>query len=151
MLELMGHELRKHEITLVKELPSGQTVQGLVKYSVRVQLNQPDPRVLLGMTANVNIVTATEANALQGRDRDKKLAEARAALAARFGAEFLRRLDQALGRAGACKHQARQGKQGQGRRQASREVGRQARTQADAQADEAIQGTEKDTGSERLE
>jgi len=44
--------------------PSGQTVQGLVKYSVRVNLNQPDPRVLLGMTANVNIVTASEANAL---------------------------------------------------------------------------------------
>ena len=44
--------------------PSGQTVQGLVKYSVRVQLNKLDPRVLLGMTANVNIVTATEANAL---------------------------------------------------------------------------------------
>jgi len=44
--------------------PSGQTVQGLVKYSVRVNLNQPDPRVLLGMTANVNIVTASQANAL---------------------------------------------------------------------------------------
>jgi HlyD family secretion protein len=44
--------------------PSGQTVQGLVKYSVRVQLDQMDPRVLLGMTANVNIVTASEANAL---------------------------------------------------------------------------------------
>ncbi len=44
--------------------PQGQTVQGLVKYTVRVNLDTPDPRVLLGMTANVNIVTATEANAL---------------------------------------------------------------------------------------
>jgi HlyD family secretion protein len=44
--------------------PLGQTVQGLVKYSVRVQIDTLDPRVLLGMTANVNIVTATEANAL---------------------------------------------------------------------------------------
>ena len=44
--------------------PQGQTVQGLVKYSVRVRLDAVDPRVLLGMTANVNIVTATTANAL---------------------------------------------------------------------------------------
>ncbi len=44
--------------------PLGQTVQGLVKYTVRVELVTTDPRVLLGMTANVNIVTATEANAL---------------------------------------------------------------------------------------
>jgi multidrug efflux pump subunit AcrA (membrane-fusion protein) len=44
--------------------PQGQTVQGLVKYTVRVELLNLDPRVLLGMTANVNIVTATEENAL---------------------------------------------------------------------------------------
>jgi HlyD family secretion protein len=44
--------------------PQGQTVQGLVKYTVRVELDQFDPRVLLGMTANVNIVTSTQANAL---------------------------------------------------------------------------------------
>ncbi len=44
--------------------PQGQTVQGLVKYTVRVNLDTVDSRVLLGMTANVNIVTATEANAL---------------------------------------------------------------------------------------
>jgi RND family efflux transporter MFP subunit len=44
--------------------PLGQTVNGLVKYTVRVDLDTADPRVLLGMTANVSIVTATEANAL---------------------------------------------------------------------------------------
>src|SRR5579859_61017 len=44
--------------------PQGQTVQGLVKYTVRVDLRNFDPRVFLGMTANVNIVTATEENAL---------------------------------------------------------------------------------------
>ena len=44
--------------------PQGQTVQGLVKYTVRVELAAPDARVLLGMTANVDIVTATQADAL---------------------------------------------------------------------------------------
>ena len=49
-------------VTLIE--PLGQTVQGLVKYTVRVELPNTDPRVLVGMTANVSIVTATVANAL---------------------------------------------------------------------------------------
>jgi HlyD family secretion protein len=44
--------------------PVGATVQGLVKYTVRIDIGQADPRVLLGMTADVSIVTAVEANAL---------------------------------------------------------------------------------------
>ncbi len=44
--------------------PVGSTVQGLVKYAVRIDIGQADPRVLLGMTADVSIVTATEQNAL---------------------------------------------------------------------------------------
>ena len=44
--------------------PVGATVQGLVKYTVRIDIGQADPRVLLGMTADVSIVTATEQNAL---------------------------------------------------------------------------------------
>jgi HlyD family secretion protein len=43
---------------------SGTTVQGLVKYTVRIELAQSDPRVLLGMTANVAIVTDRQAGAL---------------------------------------------------------------------------------------
>ena len=44
--------------------PVGSTVQGLVKYTVRVDLAESDPRVLLGMTANVSIVTDVQAGAL---------------------------------------------------------------------------------------
>ncbi len=44
--------------------PLGSTVQGLVKYTVRVDVVEADPRVLIGMTANVNIVTATNEGAL---------------------------------------------------------------------------------------
>jgi RND family efflux transporter MFP subunit len=44
--------------------PVGATIQGLVKYTVRIDIGQADPRVLLGMTADVSIVTATEQNAL---------------------------------------------------------------------------------------
>lgn len=44
--------------------PVGQTVQGLVKYTLRINAQQTDPRVLLGMTANVAIVTDIQAGAL---------------------------------------------------------------------------------------
>lgn len=44
--------------------PLGSVVQGLVKYTVRVDLSNVDPRVLIGMTANVNIVTDTTEGAL---------------------------------------------------------------------------------------
>jgi HlyD family secretion protein len=44
--------------------PNGATLQGLVKYTVRTELNQADPRVLLGMTANVAVVTAQPTHAL---------------------------------------------------------------------------------------
>jgi HlyD family secretion protein len=42
----------------------GTEEQGLVRYTVRVEVAQPDPRVLLGMTANVNIVTEVTEGAL---------------------------------------------------------------------------------------
>jgi multidrug efflux pump subunit AcrA (membrane-fusion protein) len=42
----------------------GTTVQGLVKYTVRIDLAAADPRALLGMTANVSIVTDQQAGAL---------------------------------------------------------------------------------------
>lgn len=42
----------------------GQTVQGLVRYSVRVDLTDTDPRLYLNMTASAVIVTAVEDNAL---------------------------------------------------------------------------------------
>jgi HlyD family secretion protein len=42
----------------------GTTVQGLVKYTVRINITKADPTVLLGMTANVSIVTNTQAGAL---------------------------------------------------------------------------------------
>jgi HlyD family secretion protein len=42
----------------------GTTVQGLVKYTVRIDIAGNDPRVLLGMTANVAIVTNTQVGAL---------------------------------------------------------------------------------------
>ena len=44
--------------------PFGQTVQGLVRYSVRVDLTKIDPRLLLYMTANATIVTNVQRNAL---------------------------------------------------------------------------------------
>ncbi len=44
--------------------PVGETVQGLVKYTVRVDLASTDPRLLLGMTANVVIVTDVQPGAL---------------------------------------------------------------------------------------
>jgi HlyD family secretion protein len=44
--------------------PVGQTTQGLVRYTVRVDAAQTDPHVLLGMTANVNIVTDVKTGAL---------------------------------------------------------------------------------------
>ena len=44
--------------------PFGQTVQGLVRYSVRVDLTKIDPRLLLYMTANATIVTNVQQNAL---------------------------------------------------------------------------------------
>ncbi len=44
--------------------PFGQTVQGLVRYNVRVDLGQTDPRLLLYMTANATIVTNVQRNAL---------------------------------------------------------------------------------------
>lgn len=44
--------------------PVGVTTQGLVRYSVRVDLNATDPRVLLGMTADVSIVTDSERGVL---------------------------------------------------------------------------------------
>lgn len=42
----------------------GETVQGLVRYTVRVDAAQTDPRVLLGMTANVKIVTDVQEGVL---------------------------------------------------------------------------------------
>jgi HlyD family secretion protein len=42
----------------------GQTVQGLVRYNVRVDLAELDPRLYLNMTASAVIVTAVEDNAL---------------------------------------------------------------------------------------
>ncbi|MBP7690693.1 MAG: efflux RND transporter periplasmic adaptor subunit [Anaerolineales bacterium] len=53
--------------------PVGQTVQGLVRYTVRVDLDGSDPRVLMGMTANVKIVTAVQAGALAVPFRAVKL------------------------------------------------------------------------------
>jgi HlyD family secretion protein len=44
--------------------PLGVTTQGLVRYTVRVDLDSTDPRVLLGMTADVSIVTASERGVL---------------------------------------------------------------------------------------
>jgi HlyD family secretion protein len=42
----------------------GETVQGLVKYTVRVTMDKVNPSVLIGMTTNVNIVTSTQEGAL---------------------------------------------------------------------------------------
>ncbi len=50
--------------TVAQINPLGSTVQGLVRYTVRVDLTTIDPRVLIGMTANVNIVTDTDEGAL---------------------------------------------------------------------------------------
>ena len=44
--------------------PVGQVVQGLVRYTVRINAAQTDARVLLGMTANTNIVTDVQDGAL---------------------------------------------------------------------------------------
>ncbi len=44
--------------------PLGEAVQGLVKYTVRVDLAGSEPGVLLGMTANLQIVTNVQADAL---------------------------------------------------------------------------------------
>lgn len=45
-------------------VPLGETVQGLVKYTVRVDFDQTDPKVLLGMTTNASIVADTVEGAL---------------------------------------------------------------------------------------
>lgn len=42
----------------------GETVQGLVRYTVRVDLQESDPRLYLNMTANASIVTAVQEAAL---------------------------------------------------------------------------------------
>ena len=44
--------------------PTGAMLQGLVKYTVRAELAQTDPRVLLGMTAHVSIVVNRQARVL---------------------------------------------------------------------------------------
>jgi HlyD family secretion protein len=44
--------------------PVGSVVQGLVKYTVQVDLAENDPGVLLGMTANATIVTDVQEGAL---------------------------------------------------------------------------------------
>lgn len=55
-LELPG------EITQIN--PRGVKVQGLVKYLARINLTETDPGLLLGMTADVTIVTNTQPNVL---------------------------------------------------------------------------------------
>ncbi len=50
--------------TVVSIDPTGTATQGLVKYTVRVDATQPDPSVLLGMTASVSIITNSQAGAL---------------------------------------------------------------------------------------
>ena len=52
------------QILLSRLLRLNATVQGLVKYTVRINIAKADPRVLLGMTANVSIVTNTQVGAL---------------------------------------------------------------------------------------
>jgi multidrug efflux pump subunit AcrA (membrane-fusion protein) len=42
----------------------GETVQGLVRFTVRVDLAESDPRLFLSMTANAAIVTDVQENAL---------------------------------------------------------------------------------------
>jgi HlyD family secretion protein len=44
--------------------PFGETVQGLVRYTVRVDMLESDPRLYLNMTANASIVTEVRAEAL---------------------------------------------------------------------------------------
>ncbi len=44
--------------------PAAQSSNGVVTYAVRVTLNDGDPRVQVGMTANLNIVTADKDNVL---------------------------------------------------------------------------------------
>jgi multidrug efflux pump subunit AcrA (membrane-fusion protein) len=55
-LELQG--------TVSKVAAFGETVQGLVKYTVRVTMTDVQPSVLIGMSTNVNIVTSTQEGAL---------------------------------------------------------------------------------------
>jgi HlyD family secretion protein len=43
---------------------AGATLQGLVKYTVRTELTETDPGVLLGMTADVSILADQQAGAL---------------------------------------------------------------------------------------
>lgn len=50
--------------TVAQINPVGQASQGLIKYVVRVDLAETDPRVLLSMTANIVIVTKVEAGML---------------------------------------------------------------------------------------
>lgn len=56
------------DLTLVGQVsninPVGQTVSGLVRYTVTIDLPTADPRVLLGMTADTAIVTDVEQDAL---------------------------------------------------------------------------------------
>ncbi len=49
-------------VTWINE--NADTVQGLVKYTVRVEMTESDPRVLLGMTADVSILVRRQAGAL---------------------------------------------------------------------------------------
>ena len=43
---------------------ASETTNGVVTYAVRVNFADPDPRVKIGMTANVTIITAVKENAL---------------------------------------------------------------------------------------
>ncbi|MEK7328291.1 MAG: HlyD family efflux transporter periplasmic adaptor subunit, partial [Chloroflexota bacterium] len=52
----------KGEVSLIN--PVGTSVQGLIKYTVRVELAETNPQVLLGMTADVMIVTNEDEGAL---------------------------------------------------------------------------------------
>jgi HlyD family secretion protein len=44
--------------------PFGQLSQGLVQYSVRIELVEPEPALLLGMTANAAVITGVQEGAL---------------------------------------------------------------------------------------
>jgi HlyD family secretion protein len=50
--------------TVARIEPVGQTVQGLVRYTVRIEVTTAEARVLLGMTASANIVTRIQEGAL---------------------------------------------------------------------------------------
>lgn len=49
---------------VLQVVPVGETVQGLVKYTVRVDFDTVDPKVLVGMTTTASIVTDTVEGAL---------------------------------------------------------------------------------------